>query len=362
MAVTPPVIPTFSGKTTKKVKTYLWTTDSKGNIVKTESSIAKKAFALLGEKEQVALAQQLLNTNIVPTSTSLKSLWGQIVDGAVAEYKKGNQSTPWDVLQVLAKNTPITTGITNTQITQYDPTTANALLNNTALGIQFDIGQLSEADRADYISKLTEAAGESGKVIQKTLTAGGSQTVVTPNLFDAKAFTENWLWSKVNLGDTARLPAKAITALSTVKTVLNGMGIDYLSSKEINQLGVELAAGRTSANSIREQFLPQAKMNYPQLADRLDKVPGSTVQDLVTPYINAIAKWWEVDPQTINITDPVLDRALRPDGTAGKLPMASLADFVTTLKTSPEADKTTWANESARSAATGLARAMGFGV
>lgn len=42
--------------------------------------------------------------------------------------------------------------------------------------------------------------------------------------------------------------------------------------------------------------------------------------------------------------------------------MPSMADFITTLKNSQDAEKTTWANEAARGAATGLARAMGFGV
>jgi hypothetical protein len=84
--------------------------------------------------------------------------------------------------------------------------------------------------------------------------------------------------------------------------------------------------------------------------------------DLLNPAVNAIAKWLEIDPNSIDLTNPYLDKYARPDGAAGKTAMPSMADFITSLKNSPDAEKTTWANEAARGAATGLARAMGFGI
>lgn len=349
-------------KGSKAKKIYLWSTDAKGNIIKVESSTAKKSYALLPKETQVALTQYLIATNVVPTDSARKALWGKIVDGAVVEYKSGKQTTPVEVLADLLNNNPNVAGVTTTAKIQYDPITAEATIKNVALDIGFDTTLLTDDDKADFLSKINEAASEGTKTTQKVLTTGGYETISTPSTFNAKTFTENYLWAKVNIGDTKALPAKAFTSLSTVKNVLRNNGIDYLGDKEVNQLAINLASGVTTEAKIKADYAAEAAKNYPLLADRLASTPGATVRDLVTPYLSAVAKWWEIDPDTIDLSNPAVDKALRPDGTQGKAPMMSLSDFTTMLKMSPEAEKTTWANESARSAATGLARAMGFGV
>jgi len=358
----PPVIniPAKGSKTAQK--TYIWSVDSKGNLVKVEAGIAKKSFATLSEETQSALAQFLIRTNVSPTVSAQKSLWDKLVDGAASEYVKGKQNTPWDVLNTMYKNTPINEGITAIQVKDYSPVTANALLNTVAQSIGFDVTQLTDADKADFAAKVKEAAGESGKVTQKQTTAEGTVTTVTPDLFDAKVFTENWLWSKVNFGDTSKLPTKAISNLTAINKLAKGYGIDYLSESELARMAVDFTSGKTNANAIAAQFSDIAAKNYPKLAERLKANPGSSVLDLAAPAVSAIAKWLEIDPNSIDLTNPYLDKYLRPDGLAGKVDMPSMADFITTLKNSPDAEKTTWANEAARGAATSLARAMGFGV
>ena len=353
-----PFIPNKEGK----VKTYIWSVDSKGNLIKVEATTAKKSFATLTEQEQTALAQQLIATNIVPTVNAAKSLWDKLVDGATASYKGGKQETPWDVLKTLAANTPINTGITGTQIREYDPVTANAYLNNIALSIGFDATQLSDKDRADFATKIKEAAGSSGKITQRTVTASGTETVVTPDVFDPKTFAENWLWAKVNFNDVTKLPTKAITALTSVKQILRGNGIDYLSDAEVSKIAVNIASGKEDINALKIQFADEASKYYPLLASRLKANPGLSVMDILSPAVSQIAKWLEIDPTTIDLTNPYLDNYARPDGLAGKVDMPSMADFITKLKNSPESEKTTWKNEAARSAATSMASAMGYPI
>lgn len=358
-------IPVIAGKgSTKKPPAYIWTIDADGKAVKMEATVAKKSFATLPESAQTALAQQLINTNVMPTTTSLKSLWDKIVDGAAAEYKAGKKSTPWDVLKIMAKNTPVNTGVTSTIFKEYDAVAANAYLNNVAATIGFDISQLSDADKADFAAKIKEASAGSGKQTTKVINplTGESETTVTPDLFDPKAFAENWLWAKVNLGDPTKLPTTAITALTSVKKILRNNGIDELSPMEVNKLAVNLASGKVNATALQAEYSKKAAQNYPLLADRLLANPEASVMDLLSPAVSAIAKWLEIDPNTVDLTNPYLDKYARPDGAAGKTPMPSMADFITSLKNSPDAEKTSWANEAARGAATGLARAMGFGV
>jgi hypothetical protein len=365
LSTKPSDVPTFLPKgSTKKPPAYIWTIDAKGKVVKMEATVAKKSFATLPESAQSALAQQLMNTNVMPTTTSLKSLWDKIVDGAASEYKAGKKSTPWDVLKILAKNTPVNTGITSTIFKDYNPVIANAYLNNVAATIGFDVNQLSDADKSDFAAKMKEAASEFGKQTTKVINplTGESETTMTPDLFDPKTFAENWLWAKVNIGDPSKLPTTAITALTSVKKILRNNGIDELSPMEVNKLAVNLASGKVNAASLQAEYSKKAAMNYPLLADRLLANPEASVMDLLNPAVNAIAKWLEIDPNSVDLTNKYLDAYARPDGASGKVPMPSMADFITSLKNSPDAEKTTWANEAARGAATGLARAMGFGI
>jgi len=355
-----PTIPKFSPKGAKE-KTYLWMVNSKGEFVKVEASTVRKSFATLGHNDRVLLDEYLISTNKTPTDALRKTLWNTIVAGAESEYKQGRQITPWDAIQVMQDQVP--GKIVNTSYVGYDKASADATLNLVAKDIGFDLTQLTDADREAFLTSISEEAKNSGKVIQKTANAGGMETITTPTTFNAKTFAENWLWAKVNLGNPAKLPAKAVASLSTVKTILADNGINYLGPAEINKLAVDLASGTTNETKIKTEYATIAAKNYPQLAERLLKNPGQyTVADLITPYVSAVAKWWEKDPATITITDDIIDKAVRPDGTAGKLPMMSVADFVNTLKNSPEAEKTSWAIDGARTAATGLARAMGFGV
>ena len=359
----PPPLPIkIPAKGSKAQKTYIWFPDAKGELVKMESSVAKKSFATLTQTQQTALAQFLINTNVTPTTSSLKSVWDKVVDGAVAEYKAGKKSTPFDVLTTVLENTPINTGITETVVKDFSPMSANAYLNNVAATIGYDITALSDDERADFAVKLKEAAGESGKQTTRVTTAEGKVTTVVPDLFDPKAFAENWLWAKVNLDDVTKLPSSAVTQLTSVKKVLDGFNIDYLSQKEINQLSVDLASKKLTTQGIIDKYRPEAIKNYPHLADRLNANPNATVMDILDPAINIISKWLEIPKSEVKLNNKFLDKYARPDGVAGKVPMPSLYDLEVMVKTSEDADKTSWANEAARDGAVGLARAMGFGI
>jgi hypothetical protein len=358
---TPIVIPPKGS--TAAPKTYVWLNDPKtGKLVKTEVSLAKKVFATLPESTQTALSQYLIKTNVTPTTSSLKSLWNNLVDGAVPLYKSGKQASPLDVLKIAIKNTPIIEGVTAVTYKSYDKATANGYLNNVAESIGYDISQLTDAERADFAAKIDAEARKSGKSTTKTTLSGGTETVITPDIFSAKDFAENWLWSKVNFADVTKLPSSAITQLSSVKKILTGYGIDYLSPSEINRLSVELASGKINAQSLMDTYRDIAIKNYPLLAPRLIANPTSTVVDILDPAINLISKWLEIPKGDIGLNNQYLEKYARPDGVAGKLGMPSLYDLELQLKNSPDAEKTSWANESARQGATGLARAMGMPV
>lgn len=352
------IIPPKGGK---KEKTYIWMPDGKGNLVKAEASTIKKSFSKLPADSQVALTEYLLGVaNRQPTDSARQNLWNDIVDGAVAAFKQGKKQSPWDVLDIMTKNNPGSTGVTST-FTQYDRITSDALLNKIAKSIGFDTTLLSDADRADFLDKVNQEAGASGKSTTRKATTGGYETVVTPSLFDPKSFTEAYLWGKVTLDDVKKLPAAAIKQVASVNSLLKAYGINNLSSKEVNQIGLEIASGTKTIDELKIDLSEKAQKLYPAYADRLAKNPSLTMSDIAEPIIGTLARAWEMDPSQFDLSDPNVARFLNNDVT-GKAPAASIAEVYDFAMTHENRQKTKAENDSARNKAVGIARAMGFGV
>ena len=347
-------------KDDKKEITYIWMPDGKGNLVKADASTVKKSFSKLPLESQIALSEYLLGvSNRQPTDSARQNLWADIVDGAVASFKEGKKQSPWDILQVMTENSPMMQGVT-TNIIEYDGINANALLNKIANQIGFDLSLITSEDRVDFLKKVNQEAS-SGKTIQRKATTGGYETITTPSLFDPKTFTESFLWAKVNLGETKNIPSAAIKQISNVSTLLKAYGINNLSSKEINALGVEVASGTKTLDDLKLEFSEKAQKLYPAYADRLKTTPTLTMSDIAEPIISTLSKVWEMDAGSFDLTDPNVARFLNPDVT-GKSPAPSITDVYNFALNHPNREKTKAANEEARSAATAFARAAGFGL
>lgn len=261
-------------------------------------------------------------------------------------------------------------------VTRLTPASARALLEQTRDSIQYTAG-ITEKDVNDFIAKFDaeqkRQIEEVVKVAKTRVTPGASadavqkevQSLLTteyPSFFKPADFATDYLWTKVNFGDQTTLGAKAQKALNDVRSVIRGFNANDISDIEVQDYARKIATGKMTADDLSVIVGRSHGKNYPQFADRLSSIPGATVRSLADPYINLMAKELELDPESINLDDPELDKALRPDGTAGKMPAMSLADFKMALRKSPKWEYTTAANEAARSSATNLARAFGFGV
>lgn len=366
MAVKPPpggaVINVAPKGSTKKIS-YIWMPDKNGNLVKADSAIVKKGFTTLPQSAVLALQEYLISVEgkVNPTRAQRNTLWNSIVDGAVKAFETGKKQTPWDVLTTLTKTTP---NVSDTAVTytQYDRLTADATINKIAKSMGFNTALLTEADREDFFKKIAVEAKASGKETRKVNEKGVIETIITPSLFDAKAFTESYLWAKVNVDDVTTLPSTVISQLSGIKALLRAYGVSNLSDKEVNKIGLDLASGTKTLQQIQADFQQTAIKNYPQYADRFKNNPTLTVADIAQPIINTLASAWEMDPASFDVMDPNVDRFMRPDGVLGKAAPASIAEITNWAMFHPNFDKTTKAQGMARDAATGVARAMGFGI
>ncbi len=350
----------------KKTINYIWMPDKDGNLVKKDSAFIKKSFGSLSQAAQRALAEYVLAVQQrQPTDAARKTVWNTLVDAAVASFKEGKKQTPWDILDLQVKRAPAIGGPT-ISYTAYDKISSDAILSQAAKQIGFSQGpfaQFGEQDLADFYDKLVEAAKAGGKIKQTIVKPDGTTEIVeTPGGFDANAFAKNYLWAKVNIGDPKTLPTSVINQIDSLRSVAKANGLGYLSDKELANYAVQLGRGEVDLTSLQKDFNAKAAELYPLFAERLKANPNLTVRDLLQPNINLMAKWWEIDPSMIELDDPDLDKFVRPDGTAGKVPMGSLADWTNYLKNHPNAEKTSWANDAARELATGFGRIAGYGV
>jgi hypothetical protein len=353
-------------KGSKKTINYIWMPDKDGNLVKKDSAIIKKTFSTLSKSAQRILAEYVIAVqNRQPSDAARKTVFNTLIDAAVASYKEGKKQTPWDILEVQLKNAPQTSD-TKITYTDYDKFTADAILSQAAKAIGFSQGpfaQFGESDLADFYEKLTEAAKASGKQTKVVVRPDGTEeTIVSGSAFDANSFAKNYLWAKVNIGDPKTLPTSVINQIDSLRSIVKANGLGYLSEKELANYAVQLSRGEVDLTSLQKEFNTKAAELYPIFGDRLRANPSLTVLDLVQPYISRMAKWWDIDPSTIDLDNPDLDKFIRPDGTAGKVQMGSLADWDNYLKLHPKADEATWAIEGARDLATGFGRVAGFGV
>ena len=357
-----PVINVAPKGSTTKI-TYIWMPDKNGNLIKADAAKVKKAFATLPTSAVLALQEYLISVENVskPTRAQRNTLWNSIVDGAVAAFKDGKKQSPWDVLTTLTKTAPEVTGADVSYI-EYDQLTADALLNKVAKKIGFDVANLSAKDKTEFFTKLQTEAKASGKQVTRIAKDGGKETVTTPSLFDAVAFTESFLWAKVNINDTTKIPSSAITNIAGIKSLLRAYNITNRSTKEINQLALDITSGAKTIEAVKLEFQADAIKNYPALADRFAANPNLTVRDVFEPILNTVAKLWEVDPETLDLNDPNLERLARPDGVLGKAAPASVADAYSFAINHPNFEKTLQSQNMGRDTAVSTARAMGFGI
>lgn len=261
-------------------------------------------------------------------------------------------------------------------ITKLTSASATALLKDAAKGIQYT-GALSNAEIEDFIKKFdAEQKKQIEQVIKSVSTrvkpgasADAVQKEITsvlqteyPSYFNPKDFATNFLWSKVSFKDPSKLGGANIAVLQQVRQAVKDFNLLGVSEAEILNAAKDIAMGKKNINDYKAELSLIAQKEYPNLASRFAATPGLTTKDIASPVINMLAKEWEIDPTTIGFDNTIVQKWLRPTGADGKETTYSYTDALREARNDPKWQQTTAANESARDAAVGLARAFGFGV
>lgn len=249
---------------------------------------------------------------------------------------------------------------------------ARELLKQTAADAQFT-GQFSDADVTDFMNQFNAESNkqieavvkEARTTVGKGATAADIQKIIStsfPSFFKPTEFAKDYVWAKVNFKDSATLGGKAATALQEAKQVAADFDLFSLSDAEVEQAAKEIAMGKKTMDQFKAELATKASIEYPIFAERFAKTPGATTKSFAQPVIKMLAKYWEVDESTIGMDNEIVQMWTRAGGPDGKGPTPTLAELTQMAKNHPNAETTTWANESARQSASALARALGAGI
>lgn len=184
---------------------------------------------------------------------------------------------------------------------------------------------LSDAQQALQVKQATDPAQYNAELKQmqskvSTLAAAAGVTV------DAGAIAKNALW---NAWDDSTL-TKYLAQHGSIATGAGGAplgdigqyedqvrntyasyGID-MGKKWYEDAARQIAAGTNSTGAIANQAIAQASKLYPQYAQ--DFVEGRTLSDIAKPLIQQMGQTLEIDPSSITLKDPTIQKALAGDG------------------------------------------------
>lgn len=265
----------------------------------------------------------------------------------------------------------------STRKTKLTPATARALIQAAAEAAGYT-GKLSSVDVADFIKEFDAAqAKQIEKVVTSTAqktTPGGTtpeavdKTMETtaktefPSFFNPTEFVNDWIWKKINFKDEKSLGAKSLAALGEVRGAVKAFQLLGVSDNDIRAAAKQIAMGKKTLDEYKVELQQVAKKEYPQFADRFATDPELTTYDIASPVIKMLAKTWEVEEDTISMDNPLVMSYMNYTGADGKGQQPTRYDLLLKAKSDPKYQLTQQANEDARDAATGLARAFGFGV
>ena len=265
---------------------------------------------------------------------------------------------------------------TDTKVTRLTYQTAKGLLEKVMAEANF-MGKLNNDDIKNFLALFTEAQNAQ---IEKVVTTSSSKTTkgatadaasqVTestqkqefPSFFDPAEFARDFIWQKINFKDEKNLGAKSLAALGEVRNAVKAFQLMGVTDNDIRAAAKQIAMGKKTIDAYKIELQQIAKKEYPQFADRFTTDPELTTYDIASPIIKMLAKTWEVEEKDISFDDPIVSSYMNYAGPDGKGQPPSRYDLLLKAKSDRKYQATQEANENARDAAVGLARAFGFGV
>jgi hypothetical protein len=119
-----------------------------------------------------------------------------------------------------------------------------------------------------------------------------------------------------------------------------------------------IMSGRQTIEGYKAQVAEGAKSRYPSFAKQIDE--GQTLTQIADPYIQTMAQTLELDPSSIDLSDPYVQRALTARDAKGQPTAQPLWAFQDALRQDSRYDHTTQAVNDAYSMINQIGKDWGF--
>jgi hypothetical protein len=263
-----------------------------------------------------------------------------------------------------------------TNVTKLTYNSAKAMLQNAMAEVGF-IGKLTKADIEDFMKRFEKNQNEQKeKIITSSRTKivpGATDEAVKkvlettareefPSFFKPLEFAKDFIFTKIDFKDETKLGAKQLDVLAQVRGLVDQFQLLGISDADMRLAAKQIAMGKKDIKQYTVELQQIAKKEYPQFSDRFNTDPTLTTYDIASPVINLLAKTWQKAPKEIKMDNPLVMSYLNYAGPDGKGKQPSYYDLLLKAKNDPQYELTEEANDNARDAAVGLARAFGFGV
>jgi hypothetical protein len=272
---------------------------------------------------------------------------------------------------------PTDTGQTSskTNVTKLTFNSAKAMLQDAMKEVGF-VGQLAKADIEEFmkrfeknqneqIEKIVESSrtkvvpGATDEALKKVFESTARQEF--PSFFKPLEFAKDFIFTKIDFKNEGSLGAKNLDALAQVRGIVDKFQLLGVSDADIRVAAKQIARGSKTIADYTVELQQIAKKEYPQFADRLNMDPTMTLSDIASPVVKLLAKTWQKTEDEVK-NHPLVRSWINFPGPDGKGKQPSFYDIELKAKNDPLFDLTEEANNNARDAAVGLARAFGFGV
>lgn len=137
-------------------------------------------------------------------------------------------------------------------------------------------------------------------------------------------------------------------------SALNDLG---LPDSTVASYSTNVMNGTTSVDTVLATLKNQTKSKYPAWAEQIDQ--GMNMEDIASPYKQAMAQTLELSATDIGLGDPYIQRALSRTGEDGKPQYQSISDFQRVLRGTNQYWQTTQANNNVLDAAAALRQTFG---
>lgn len=164
---------------------------------------------------------------------------------------------------------------------------------------------------------------------------------------------------KTHIAETGRITGEGGSTLKTMdelKAVAYENGISYNDAWYTGAVK-DIFTGTGTVEEWNKQIKDAAKSKYAALAPMIDK--GMTVRAIASPYLEAMATTFEVDPTSASLDDPLMQKALTNLNQGNEPSLKPLWQFERELKQDDRYFKTNKANQEMTGLATEIARQFG---